>query len=95
MPGAATTTRTECFEYGRATFTYTNNGELKTKTEGGQVTTYDYDALGNLRSVVLPDGVRIDYVIDGHNRRVGKKEVNGVLVPGLPLSGPAGTGGRA
>jgi RHS repeat-associated protein len=38
--------------------------------------------LGNLRTVVLPTGTRIDYVIDGANRRIGKK-VNGVLVKGF------------
>jgi YD repeat-containing protein len=66
-------------EYGGATFTYTSNGELATKAESGQTTTYDYDAFGNLRTVALPDGTQIDYVIDDQNRRVGKK-VNGVLV---------------
>ena len=38
--------------------------------------------LGNLQSATLPDGTQIDYVIDGKDRRVGKK-VNGVLVQGL------------
>lgn len=38
--------------------------------------------LGNLRSVTLPDGTQIDYVIDGKNRRIGKK-VNGSLVQGF------------
>jgi hypothetical protein len=32
-----------------------------------------YDALGNLRTVTFQDGKRIVYVIDGANRRVGKK----------------------
>ena len=35
--------------YDGATYTYTANGELQTKTVGGQTTTYDYDVLGNLR----------------------------------------------
>lgn len=61
-----------------ATYTYTANGELATKTEGGQTTTYNYDVVGNLISVTLSDGTLIEYVIDGRNRRVGKK-VNGVL----------------
>ncbi|MGR9115608.1 MAG: RHS repeat domain-containing protein, partial [Gammaproteobacteria bacterium] len=52
------------------------------KTENGQTTTYDYDVLGNLRQVVLPSGVQIDYLIDGQNRRIGKK-VNGALVQGF------------
>jgi RHS repeat-associated protein len=37
--------------------------------------------LGNLRSVTLPDGTLIEYVIDASNRRVGKK-MNGTLVAG-------------
>ena len=68
--------------YGNATYTYTANGELLTKSSGGQTTTYTYDELGNLLRVVLPSGIQIDYVIDGKNRRIGKK-VNGTLVQGF------------
>jgi RHS repeat-associated protein len=38
--------------------------------------------LGNLRQATLPGGVIIDYVIDGQNRRIGKK-VDGVLTQGF------------
>jgi hypothetical protein len=38
--------------------------------------------LGNLMEVELPDGTLIEYVIDGRNRRVGKK-VDGNLVQGF------------
>jgi RHS repeat-associated protein len=62
-------------------FTYTASGELLTKSDSAGVTKYAYDAVGNLRSVTLPDGTAIDYLIDGQNRRVGKK-VNGTLVAG-------------
>jgi RHS repeat-associated protein len=62
-------------------YTYTANGELRTKSDASGTTTYDYDTLGNLRHVTLPNGTAIDYVIDGQNRRVGKK-VNGTLVSG-------------
>lgn len=74
--------------YGNATYTYTYtaNGELKTQVVGGQTTTYDYDALGNLRNVTLPGGTQIAYLIDGKNRRVGKK-VNGTLVQGFLYQG--------
>ena len=68
--------------YGAATYIYTANGELLTKTSGAETTTYDYDVLGNLRAVTLPDGTNIEYVVDGANRRVGKK-VNGTLVQGF------------
>ncbi len=67
--------------YGNATYAYTANGELQTKTVGA-ATTYDYDALGNLRGVTLSNGAQIDYLIDGRNRRVGKK-VSGALVQGF------------
>ncbi len=68
--------------YGDATYTYTANGELQAKTTPTGTTTYQYDVLGNLLAVTRPDGTAIDYVIDGRNRRVGKK-VNGVLVQGF------------
>jgi RHS repeat-associated protein len=44
----------------------------------GDTTYYDYDGLGNLLTVRLPGGPRIDYVIDGRGRRVGRK-VDGAL----------------
>ena len=68
--------------YGANTYTYTANGELLTKTTVGQTTSYVYDELGNLVSVTLPDGTQLQYLIDGMNRRVGKK-VNGALVQGF------------
>jgi YD repeat-containing protein len=50
----------------------------QTKICAGAATTYDHDAFGNLRGVTLPNGIAITYVIDGRNRRIGKK-VNGSL----------------
>jgi RHS repeat-associated protein len=68
--------------YAGATYTYSANGDLETKTVGGQTTTYGYDALGNLRHVTLPGGTALEYVIDPENRRVGK-QVDDVLVQGF------------
>ena len=68
--------------YNGKSYTYTANGELLTKTQGADTTTYGHDVLGNLRTVEMPDGTDIEYVIDGRNRRVGKK-VNGALVQGF------------
>ena len=68
--------------YGTATYQYTANGELQSKTTGGQTTTYQYDALGNLLSVTLPNTTQIQYVVDGFNRRIGKK-VDTTLVKGF------------
>jgi RHS repeat-associated protein len=70
--------------YNQQDYTYTDNGELETKTDtvSGEVTQYDYDVLGNLMSVTLADGTVIEYVIDTRNRRIGKK-VDGLLQQGL------------
>src|SRR3972149_1961971 len=64
--------------YGNNSYTYSANGELTSKTSASGTTSYNYDVLGNLTSATLFDGTSIDYVIDGQNRRIGKK-VNGIL----------------
>jgi len=62
-----------------ATYTYTPNGELRTRTVSGQITTYSYDLFGNLRLVDRPaPSADITYGVDALNRRVSKS-VGGVL----------------
>ena len=69
--------------FGGTAYTYTDNGELLTKSVGADpATTYAYDALGNLLSVVLPDGTSIEYIVDGRNQRIAK-QVDGTLVKGF------------
>jgi RHS repeat-associated protein len=58
---------------GSITYTYTPNGDLRTRTDATTTTTYTYDALGNLRTVDLPSGSQLEYLIDGQNRRIGRK----------------------
>jgi RHS repeat-associated protein len=72
--------------YSACSYTDKASGELQTKTCADGTTAYDYDALGNLRHVGLPNGTQVDYLIDGLNRRVGKK-VNGVLAEGFLYDG--------
>jgi len=69
-------------QYGSATYMYTANGELQSKTVGDQTTNYQYDALGNLMAVTLPQGAQITYLLDSQSRRIGK-HVNGTLVQGF------------
>jgi RHS repeat-associated protein len=69
-------------QYGGNTFTYSRNGERVSRSDAGQTTQYRYDSLANLSGVILPDGTRLDYVLDGSFRRVGKR-VNGTLVQGF------------
>ncbi len=72
--------------YGGNTYTYTAGGELQGKVNGAASSAYQYDALGNLMSVTLPNASVIDYLIDGLNRRIGKK-INGTLVQGFLYQG--------
>lgn len=69
--------------YGNATYSYTANGELQSKTVAstGSATGYSYDEFGNLTRVALPTGGVITYLIDGKDRRIGKR-VNGALQKG-------------
>jgi len=68
--------------YGDYTFTPTANGELISRCQGSVCQYFDYDVFGNLRHVILDNGTQIEYVIDGRNRRIGKK-INGTLVQGF------------
>ena len=72
--------------FGSASYGYGAGGDLRSRTVAGQTTWYGYDGLGNLMQVALPDGRTIDYVVDGLDRRVGKK-VNGTLVEGFLYDG--------
>jgi RHS repeat-associated protein len=65
-------------QYADTTYAYTPNGELSRKTDGTRITSYDYDGASKLVGVTLPDGTRIEYLLDGRGRRMGRK-VNGVL----------------
>ena len=71
--------------YGDFVYEYTANGELKKKTSTvtGEIQELTYDAFGNLLGVMFKDGSgvttkTVEYVIDGRDRRVGKR-VNSLL----------------
>jgi YD repeat-containing protein len=63
---------------GNAIYEYDEDGFLKNKTDGPDVTEYAYSSRGELLSVTLPDGTLIEYVHDPLGRRIAKK-VNGVV----------------
>ncbi|KDA54299.1 hypothetical protein EG19_11300 [Thermoanaerobaculum aquaticum] len=69
-------------QYGDLSFTHTANRELISKCQGSVSQYFDYDVFANLRHVILDNGMEIEYVIDGRNRRIGKK-INGTLVQGF------------
>jgi RHS repeat-associated protein len=64
---------------GDNSYQYNLDGFLTTKTEGTDVTAYDYSSRGELLSVTLPDATAIEYIHDPKGRRIAKK-VNGVIV---------------
>ena len=65
-----------------AQYTYTANGELQRIAVGANTMAFVYDVFGNLKHVDLPGGGTLDYLVDGRNRRIGKK-VNGTLTQGF------------
>jgi len=73
-------------KYSLTQYSYTLNGELQKKIESTDTTNYTYDYFGNLVTVQMPNSDRIDYLIDGQNRRIGKK-LNGQIVKRWIYSG--------
>lgn len=73
-------------QYGDYFYTFSSIGSLESRVNNGLTTKYKYDNLGNLKSVNLSDGTKIEYLIDGLNRRVGKK-VNGKITQGFMYYG--------
>ena len=65
---------------GTTSYQYDVDGFLTTKTEGADVTTYDYSSRGELLSVTLPGGSIVEYVHDPLGRRIAKI-VDGVTGP--------------
>jgi RHS repeat-associated protein len=63
---------------GSVIYSYNLDGFLAAKTDGSDVTTYDYSSRGELLSVTLPDGRIIEHVHDPLGRRIVKK-INGVI----------------
>ena len=70
--------------YGNASYVYSENGDLRLKIEpagggdGTDTTRYVYDAFGSLISVTLPNGMLIQYLLDGNGLRIGRR-VNGAV----------------
>jgi RHS repeat-associated protein len=60
--------------YGDLAFAFSLHGDLESRLDlaTGDETTYAYDALGNLRSAVLPHGDALTYLVDGEGRRIAK-----------------------
>jgi len=74
--------------YGSKTYTFSHSGQLMgvVDSSSGSQWGYTYDALGNLRQVVLPNGNVIDYVVDGENHRIWKKRTGVGVVQGFVYS---------
>ncbi|NJL29611.1 MAG: RHS repeat protein, partial [Thermoanaerobaculia bacterium] len=60
-------------QYGDKSYGYSAAGELQTKIQGAQALHFGYDVLGSLKTVLLADGINVEYVTDALDRRIGKK----------------------
>ena len=67
---------------GDLAFAHNDHGQRTERRDGDEVTTYDYDELGNLLEVVLPDDTRVTYEVDPRGRRV-LEQVDGVTRRGF------------
>ena len=56
------------------TLTYDARQRLKTRTVGSETTTYDYDGVGQLTKVTLPDGSFLSYTYDDAHRLTGMQD---------------------
>jgi RHS repeat-associated protein len=61
---------------GNIVYQYDLDGFLISKTDGTDITQYDYSTRGELLRVTLPDSTLIEYVHDPSGRRIAKK-ING------------------
>ncbi|MEA3477641.1 MAG: RHS repeat-associated core domain-containing protein [Bacteroidota bacterium] len=61
---------------GTVTYLYDYDGFLGRKTDGSDITEYEYSSRGELLNVSLPDGSLIEYVHDPLGRRIAKKVDN-------------------
>lgn len=68
-------------DYGDWEYTHGANGEIISKSDGVDTWAYEYDALGNLRMVTLPDDTEVRYEYDGRGRPVARY-VDDVYVKG-------------
>lgn len=58
---------------GAVSYQHDVDGFLTTKTDGTEITTYNYSSRGELLGVNLPDGTTIEYIHDPLGRRIAKK----------------------
>jgi YD repeat-containing protein len=73
------------------TYTYDELNRLATVTDASGVTTYNYDAVGNLGGYTYPNGVATSYAYDGQNRLVQMGSAKGGALASYSYSlGPAG-----
>ncbi|MCP4166316.1 MAG: hypothetical protein GY759_10535 [Chloroflexi bacterium] len=61
------------------TFNYDANGNLRTKSQAGQTTTYSWDSSDRLAKIDFPDGSYSEYSYDALDRRISKRDRAGKI----------------
>jgi RHS repeat-associated protein len=62
------------------TWSYDANGSLRTRTRGGQTTTFNWDAHERLVRIDFPDGTYAAYGYDAQGRRLSKRDRAGTVI---------------
>jgi RHS repeat-associated protein len=73
-------------QLGNVSYTFSPLGQLAEKKEGASVTRYQFDAVGTLQKVTLPNNQAVEYELDAAGRRVGRNP-NGVKQKGWLYDG--------
>jgi RHS repeat-associated protein len=71
---------------GSVNYTFSPLGQLAERKEGANVTRYQFDAVGTLQKVTLPNNQTVEYELDAAGRRVGKR-LNGAKRKGWLYDG--------
>lgn len=69
-------------KYGESAYRYNAAGQLVERRGPSRKVAFQNDRLGNLRAAIDDRGPKVEYVVDGAGRRVGRK-VDGKLVQGF------------
>jgi RHS repeat-associated protein len=83
-------------QFGNSSYTFNEQGQTTSRTDGAGTTGYTWDARGRLTGTTLPDGQSISYSYDAFGRRISASvggQTTSFLYDGLEVVADFGPGG--